>query len=85
MRAFWFINGGSLGNSNYWKTRITQNTEVIGKSAPLFGYFRASMGSGLSFSMQNLIRIEATYSIPILAAPTDTLKGFQFGVGFSIN
>lgn len=94
LRAFWFVNAGSLGNSNYWKVRVLeklkggqtyQTSELKGRSSPLFGYMRASIGSGISMSFQNLLRLEATYSVPILSSQNDRLKDFQLGVGLSIN
>lgn len=94
MRAFWFFNAGSLGNSNYWKLRTLERlsgsggpvvSEWKGKASPLFGYMRASIGSGISFCFQNSIRLEATYSIPVYATKSDRFKAFQLGVGLSIN
>lgn len=46
---------------------------------------RASIGSGISMSFQNIVRLEATYSVPILLSSNDRLKDFQLGVGLSIN
>jgi outer membrane protein assembly factor BamA len=86
MRAFWFVNVGSLGNSNYWRMKFGDNREFQGKSTPVFGYLRGSIGSGFSISLQNVLRLELTYSMPFLSSPSDqTKKGFQLGFGMSIN
>jgi outer membrane protein assembly factor BamA len=99
MRAFWFLNAGSLGNSNYWKMKVIESlrnqgtntpssfglSEIKGRSSPMFGYLRASIGSGLSVCLSNMIRIETTCSLPIYSSSTDRLKHFQIGVSLSIN
>jgi hypothetical protein len=46
---------------------------------------RAAVGTGLSISFNNMIRLETTYSIPIMKAESDDIKAFQLGVGLSIN
>lgn len=69
-RALLFANVGSSGE---------------GKSLLFpFGYPRASVGCGLAASM-GVARIEVTYSIPILKAKDDVVKGFQIGVGISMS
>jgi outer membrane protein assembly factor BamA len=101
MRAFWFLNAGSLGNSNYWKMKVIEKlrnqhsgmnsspsfglSEIQGRTSPMFGYLRASIGSGLSICLSNMIRIETTCSLPIYSSSTDRLKHFQIGVSLSIN
>ena len=116
LRAFAFVNAGSLGNSSYWTlsslalanskiprktaaaadngvpvqsttvstittsttttTTTSSNAAVVspttaapswssyqGKSIPFLGYLRASVGVGMSLSLSNAVRLEASYSL----------------------
>lgn len=83
MRAFLFANVGSLGNSEYWMDQSGKST--IEKLTPSFGTMRASVGAGLSMHLGNSVRVEGTYSFPVLKAAHDTPAAFQLGVGLSIN
>ncbi len=77
-RAFAFFNAGSIGPDNYFNKGQSN-------SVPFFGYLRASVGGGMSMSFNNQIRLETTYSIPLVKARQDSVRGFQIGVGFTIN
>lgn len=73
-RAFLHAGVGSLGRGEY--------------SSGMYGFFgkpRISVGSGLAFNVANTIRLEITYSLPVLFSKHDILKQFQFGFGLSIN
>ncbi|RYG69995.1 hypothetical protein EON64_01345 [archaeon] len=84
LRAFAFCNLGSLGNSDYWRIQLAGGG-LQGKYTPFFGYFRGSMGAGLSLSIGNHARVEATYSYPFLKASHDMTRSFQVGIGVSLN
>lgn len=77
VRAFAFFNGGLLSSLSNLQTR---NLAAEG-----LGAVRASVGGGFSVAAAGAIRLEATYSIPLLKAPQDQTKGFQIGVGLTIN
>jgi len=101
LRAFVFVNGGSLGNSSYWKLssvalansrRLSEApptaqpaVSLQGRAMPLFGYLRASTGAGLSLSLADSVRLELCYSVPLFHARQDNLKAFQLGLGLTIN
>lgn len=53
--------------------------------APFFGYFRASVGAGISLALSPAITLEVTYSVPVLKAAHDVVKPFQLGVGVSLS
>jgi hypothetical protein len=53
--------------------------------APFFGFFRASVGAGMSLSLSPAITLEVTYSVPVLKAAHDVVKPFQLGVGVSLS
>eukprot|EP01031_Cornospumella_fuschlensis_P029247 gene29247-35306_t len=84
LRAFAFCNLGSLGNSEYWRIQLAGGG-LQGKYTPFFGYFRGSVGAGLSLTMGNHARVEATYSFPFLKASHDMTRSFQVGVGVALN
>ncbi len=64
-RAFLFANLGSLGNSSYWSNGTAANAAAASNSfVPSFGALRASVGGGLSFSFNDQVRLETTYSVP---------------------
>lgn len=77
MRAFVFFNGGAIGSLN--------NINRGGIVASGLNSARASVGGGFSVAAGGQIRLETTYSIPILKAAQDQTKGFQIGVGLSLN
>jgi hypothetical protein len=53
--------------------------------APFFGFFRASVGAGISLALSPAITLEVTYSVPVLKAAHDVVKPFQLGVGVSLS
>lgn len=55
------------------------------KNIPFFGYVRASIGAGVSLTLSPAIKLEVTYSIPILKSSHDITKPFQLGVGLSLS
>lgn len=81
-RLFVHCNIGSIGPLSHWKS-----TSLI--SPNIFGFalnnMRASLGGGVSFQIMNSIRLEMSYSLPLLRARHDVLKPFQIGVGVTIN
>lgn len=77
MRAFVFFNGGAIGSLN--------NLNRGGVVASGFNSARASVGGGLSVAAGGVVRMETTYAIPILRAPQDQTKGFQIGIGLTVN
>lgn len=77
MRAFVFFNGGALGSLN--------NLNRGGFVASGLNSVRASVGGGISVAAGGAVRMETTYAIPILKAPQDQTKGFQIGIGLTIN
>lgn len=74
MKAMAFINLGSIGDG-----AARQSLD-----RPYFGYPRASLGTGLVYSLMNNIRLEATYSIPFVKSQHDKTKPFQLRFGLSI-
>lgn len=89
MRAFCFANIGSIGHGSLYSflPAIKAEREKMGEkeTQPFFGYARASVGTGLSISFSKMIRVEMTYSMPLLKNSQDQVKPFQLGVGLSIN
>lgn len=77
MRAFVFFNGGAIGSLN--------NINRGGIVASGLNSARASVGAGFSVAAGGQIRLETTYAIPILKAAQDQTKGFQIGIGLSLN
>lgn len=77
VRAFAFFNGGLLSS--------LRNLQSSNLAAEGLGAVRASVGGGFSVAAAGAIRLEATYAIPLLKAPQDQSKGFQIGVGLTIN
>jgi hypothetical protein len=51
------------------------------REMPLFGYTRASIGTGLSVKFSQLVRVEMTYIVPLSRSNQDHLKAFQLDVG----
>ena len=68
-RTFLFFNCGNIGSGL--------------SSALSFGFARASLGIGASFSL-GPARFECTYALPILKADQDVVKQFQFGAGLDL-
>lgn len=90
MRGFVFMNAGSIGSPSFWQQQQQQQQEPSAAPAtvrhPLFGFLRLSVGGGVSMIFANMIRFEATYSVPVVyGLQTDHVKRFQLGVGVSIN
>ena len=77
-RAFVFFNGGHIGISN-----ASVGNRI--NAYPWGGFIRASIGGGFSVSVADSMRLEMSYSIPIVKAPHDQVKSFQLGVGVGIN
>jgi hypothetical protein len=46
----------------------TSTPSFQGKSMPFLGYLRASVGVGMSLSLSNVVRLEACYSLLVLAS-----------------
>jgi len=77
MRAFAFFNAGAIGSLN--------NMQRGGVVANGLNSVRASVGGGFSVAAGGQIRLETTYSIPLLKAPQDQTKGFQIGIALTLN
>ena len=80
--------GGVTTTNNNSVEMLTQQSNSNNNNnihQPFFGYLRASIGTGLSITLNPNIRLEATYSVPLLKASHDVIKPFQLGVGVSIN
>lgn len=96
MRAFVFANAGSIGSPSYWLQSSATTTSAESQSQsqpqpqqqqqhPLFGFIRLSVGGGLSVIIANTLRLEATYSVPVVyGLHTDHVKPFQLGLGVSL-
>ena len=71
LRAISFINCGIIGNasSSYQLERQT----------------RASLGLGISGTVAGMVRVEATYALPLLRAPHDVLRPWQLGFSLTMN
>ncbi len=52
---------------------------------PFWGYTRAAVGTGMSLSLDDKMRLEATYSLPIRKSPHDNTRAFQFGIGLTLS
>jgi hypothetical protein len=72
-KASSIVNSGGEGNAEH-RPR-----------APFFGFFRASVGAGISLALSPAITLEVTYSVPVLKAAHDVVKPFQLGVGVSLS
>lgn len=99
MRGFVFAHAGSIGSPSYWLQQQQQSTATGTGTAtpspspspaqtaqhPLFGFIRLSVGGGLSVIIANTLRLEATYSVPVVyGLHTDHVKPFQLGLGVSL-
>lgn len=67
----------------------SQGNNGSSSSAPLlhpcFGFWRVSVGGGLSMIVAETLRLEATYSVPLVyGVHTDHVKAFQLGIGLSM-
>lgn len=96
LRAFVFANAGSLGNLSSWSTHSASASSSIPtgdnagpdpekKNSPFFGFVRASVGAGVSLAVADTVRVEASFSFPLVYSKQDNLKSFQLGVGLSMN
>eukprot|EP01039_Chlorochromonas_danica_P005207 gene5207-5738_t len=64
MRAFAFLNAGSLGR---WSETAGLSEETpINNALAVFGKMRVSTGFGLSLMMSNAVRAELTWSLPLV-------------------
>ena len=72
-RTFTILKSGGEGNREH-RNR-----------APFFGFFRVSVGAGISLALSPAITLEVTYSVPILKSAHDVVKPFQLGVGVSLS
>ena len=85
IRAMYFMSAGTLGNPSYWnqyhgnKNSLSSNSELS-----LFGPLRVSTGVGISMSMQGQMRLEMSYSIPLIKAEHDLVRPFQLGIGLTV-
>ena len=77
MRAFAFFNAGMIS--------CLSDIHMNGMYAAGLGALRASVGGGFSVAAAGAVRLEATYSVPLLAASQDQTKGFQIGIGVTMN
>lgn len=94
MRGFVFAHAGSIGSPSYWlqqqstaatETSTTTTSPSQTAQHPLFGFIRLSVGGGLSVIIANTLRLEATYSVPVVyGLHTDHVKPFQLGLGVSL-
>jgi hypothetical protein len=97
MRGFVFAHAGSIGSPSYWLQQQQQSTATATSTPspspspsqtaqhPLFGFIRLSVGGGLSVIIANTLRLEATYSVPVVyGLHTDHVKPFQLGLGVSL-
>jgi outer membrane protein assembly factor BamA len=90
-RAFLFLNLGSLGHLYDWRKALIlrsngdKSSVINTEKNPFFGYTRCSIGGGLSFLVAQQLRLELTYSIPILKSIQDNCKNFQLGISLNIN
>jgi hypothetical protein len=75
----------SSSESSSESSSVSSSSYQRERSMPFFGYARASIGTGLSVTFSQMVRVEMTYSVPLLRSNQDQLKAFQLGVGLSIN
>jgi outer membrane protein assembly factor BamA len=89
MRAFVFANAGALhclqGTGAGAGHRGDSTSNGVSAAGNVLQAVRASVGGGISVAVGDIGRLEATYSVPLLKAPQDQTKGFQIGIGMSIN
>lgn len=83
MRAFVFANAGGIGSADNWASQASM--EGMARIMPSFGKMRASVGAGLSLMMADKVRVEGSYSFPLIKAKHDNTTAFQLGIGLSIN
>lgn len=85
IRPFVFYSAGMLGDPSYWVDALNRQEANVDNDN-IFGPLRMSIGGGISMSMAGGIgRLEATYSLPLVKGNYDVSKGFQLGVGVTIN
>ena len=72
LRAFAFLNFGSLGSADYWGKNHQRST-MASRAGPLFGYMRASVGGGVVMPIASAARVEFTYSLPLLKVSAPAL------------
>ncbi len=90
VRAFAFANVGSVASTMYWahyycRMLDTGSNDHHGHMPPFWGPPRASVGGGISVAFAPSARLELTYSIPLLKADHDSTRGFQIGLGLTVN
>jgi outer membrane protein assembly factor BamA len=98
VRAFTFVNVGCLANPSYWgryychklassssSSLSSSSSRGGGEGGGLWGAPRASVGGGLSVAFTPNVRMELTYSVPVLKSDHDCTRGFQIGLGMSMN
>lgn len=94
-RAFAFCSAAAVLTPSMWhKKNLIQLLTGRGHCAPLngnkpvlndvLGNTRLSIGWGLSLPV-GPARLELTYALPLLKAPTDSVRQFQVGLGLSIS
>ena len=66
-----FMNCGIIGNAS--------NSYQLQQQA------RASLGFGISGTVAGMLRVEATYALPLLRAPHDVLRPWQLGFSLTMN
>lgn len=85
IRPFLFYSAGMLGDPSYWVNALNRQEANVGGNS-IFGPLRVSVGGGVSMSMAGgLGRLEMTYSLPLMKGNSDVSRGFQLGVGVTIN
>ena len=81
IRAFTFATAGTLVSPASWAHFVAGTHSGFGAwCVP-----RMAVGGGFSVTFAPTARMEVTYSVPILKSAHDSTRGFQIGLGLTIN
>jgi outer membrane protein assembly factor BamA len=84
-----FLNAGSIGGGNIYghnDGNKNKNKFGFGNNYPFrlldFGIPRMSIGAAYSLNL-GAMKLELSYSVPMVSAPQDVVKPFQIGLGLN--
>lgn len=82
IRAFTFATTGTVASPASWSqlAAVTRSGGAWWSCAP-----RVTVGGGFSVAFAPTARMEITYSVPVLKSAHDVVRGFQLGLGLTIN